>query len=198
MKRLGLIVGVLFALAAPGQAWADPVTLTFSELTTQPVNGLSFMGVTFGFQVGGLSSADARYNAEGPGLLTFIQDASLEGTTTGVLMLDFAAQTPILRFGVALSSLNALAPGISVQLFDASLQPLGVLTLDTSPLLTFSEGQFSYLGAPIRRAVITFNAAGARFAVDNLTFEPVPEPASLVLFGIGLAGLVASRKRRKP
>jgi hypothetical protein len=186
---------VLLLLALPARTLAD--SITFSELPTQPANGLTFLGVTFGFRIGVLDSPDARFNAEVPAGLAFIQGAALEGTTLGTLTLDFAAPTPLLQFGVALSSFDALTSGITVELFDATLQPLGVFTLNTTPGLSFSEGQFSFFGVPVGRAVINFNPAAARFAIDNLTFTPVPEPATLLLLGIGALGLVASRQRRR-
>lgn len=196
MKK-SIMVCVLVSLMSTGVVHAA-VTLTFNELPTQPVDGLSYMGVTFGFTVGGSPSLDARYNAGGPGSIIFVQDPSLEGAAAGILTLDFAPlPTDVLRFGVALNSALPLTPGFTVELFDKNLVSLGVTPVNTLPLVSFTEGAFTYAGPAIRRAVIDFNETGAtRFALDNLTFNPVPAPGAILLGSIGV-GLVSWLRRRR-
>jgi hypothetical protein len=204
MKKHWIAGALVLMLALPSVSGAAPITLTFDELPTQPVNGLSFMGVTFGFQVGGLPSGDARYNAEGPGDFTFIQGRVLEGDAAGILTLDFPEPTPFLAFGIALSTLNAVMPGVTIQLFDTAQQSLGIFPVNTSPLILISENQFSFEGALISRAVLDFNENFTpivpgihRFALDNLNFEPIPEPASLLLLGSGLVAISTKLHRRR-
>jgi hypothetical protein len=172
-------------------------TLTFDELPTQPVDGLSYMGVTFGFKVGGVSSTDAIYNDIGPGTLTYLQDPTLEGTTAGILTLDFSTPTDQLEFGVALNSYYAATPAYVVRLYDPSYQLIGVYSGNTSPLVLWSEGQFTYSGTLVSRAVIGFNEqAAGRFAMDNLTINPIPAPGAVLLGGIGI-GFVSWLRRRR-
>ena len=198
MKKL-VAICILSVLMSAGAANAA-VTLTFDELPTQSVDGLSYMGITFGFYVGGSPSTDAVYNGTGPGTLTYLQDPTLEGTTAGILTLDFATPTDQLQFGAALSSYDAVIQGYAVRLYDPSNQLIGIYSGDTSPLILWSEGQFTYSGTPVSRAVIGFNdQAASRFALDNLTINSVsavPAPGAILLSSIGLSVVNWLRRRR--
>ena len=172
---LSLLMLVPFGFSVPALAAQPVTTLTFTELPAQPVNGVSVSGVTFGFEIGGVSSADAIYGGFGPGSITFVQDPSLEGNAGGVLTLTFDRPTTVLEFGIARSCICTLTPGVSVELFKpgAAGGSRGIITQTTNPLVSFSEGLFSYSGPAIQTAVITFPSAGIapRFALDNLTFH---------------------------
>ncbi len=203
MKKLALIC-TLVGLISAGTAEAA-VTLTFDELPMQPVDGLSYMGVTFGYTIGGIPSTDASYNGIGPGSLTYLQGSALEGNTQGILTLDFISPIDQLEFGVALNTYSATTPGYVVSLFDESLVSVGTFFGNTNPLILWSEDQFTYSGTPVSRAVIGFNEQVAkRFAIDNLTFNTaagtgpvstVPAPGAILLGSIG-AGLVGWLRRR--
>lgn len=173
---LSLLALMLFAFSSPALAEKPLTTLTFGELPSQPVNGLSFNGVTFGFQIGGVPSTDARYGSGGPGSTLYVQDPSLEGNAFGTLTLTFDQPTTVLEFGIARSCFGCtLVPGVAVELFKpgAPDRSYGVTTMTTSPHGSFSEALFSYSGPAIQKAVITFPSPGAasRFAFDNLRFH---------------------------
>jgi len=195
MKKL-LVISVLAVLMSAGATQAA-TTLTFDELPYQSVDGLSYQGITFGFSVAGSPSTDAYYNALGPGTLTYVQDKTLEGNALGVLTLDFAKPVNLFEFGLALNTKMPVANAYTVELFDATLASLGIMTENTSPLILWSEDRFQYSGTPISRAVIGFNDLYARrFAIDNLSTNTIPAPGAILLGGIG-AGCVGWLRRRK-
>jgi len=170
---------------------AAPITLTFDEIPFQSVDGLVHAGVSFDFKIGGVDSTEAFYNSFGPGTLTFVDDPSLTGDSTGVLTLDFVVPTSVVEFGLALNTTDALSPGFRVELFSENLMSLGETPVNVSPTvgaLGFSENRFEYLGVAVSRAIIRFDHQPGSFALDNLTFLPVPEPSA---FGLGAFGLIA-------
>jgi hypothetical protein len=164
----------VFAVTAVAQT---PTVITFNELPPQPVNGLTFSGVTFFFNVGGVPSTDATFGGVGPGSILFVQDPSLEGDAFGTLwiLFDSPTGTPYLVFGLARSTLETLRPGALVDLFDTNFCFIKRKALRTYPYVIFSENLFNSpptTTPPIRLARIVFRYAdlATRFALDNLTY----------------------------
>jgi hypothetical protein len=195
MKLVRSLFCAVAMLALYGTASA--FTLTFDELPMQPVDGLSYQGVSFGFTVGGVNSTDAYYNMSAAGPFTVnVQDPSLVGTAAGVLTLDFTAPVRNLRFDVALDIIGPLTPGFTVALFDPNLTPLTTIPINTDSLLPdyWSEGTFCYNGNLLGRATIEFGPNAGVFALDNLS--SVPEPSTIFLLGGGMLGLALLARRR--
>ena len=187
---------IMVALAANGTYAAGPTTLTFGELPFQSVDGLSFQGVKFGYNLENTNSPDAYYHSYGPGSLDMIDDPSLTGNSAGILILTFDQPTPILQFGAALNTGNPLSPGFTVELFDEGLNSIGISSVDTIPatgVLGFSEALFLHSGTLVLRAFIDFADAPGSFALDNLTYHPIPEPTSLLM---GILGILMLRPCR--
>ena len=72
----------------------------------------------------------------------------------GILTLSFAAPSPVLQFGHVRDIIGSLSPGFAVGLFKMS-SSLGTFPVNTTSLVGFSEGLFTYAGQPIDSAIIT-------------------------------------------
>jgi hypothetical protein len=167
--------------------------LHFDELGSGapiPVNGLHIGGVLFQFS-GGAADYNGIIGTEGSTAL--VSDPLLVGDTAGTLTLTFDNPTSILRFDIAMESIDALDDAYSVAIPENPL-----FAGDTAPIVLLSEGQFIYGGGvPLKTAVITFSGAAPGFGLDNLTFTQSPEPATILLAGLVLLSLAAVTYHRR-
>jgi hypothetical protein len=190
-KTLGAALGLIALVQLSTGAVAAPITLTMDEVASQPIDGLTVskggMNFTFSSPANLLS-----YNSVSPGTLTYIQGASIQGTRSA-FSVAFSAPVTSISFGLA--ELN-FAPlfGASVTLSDGTALLFDLLLVDP-----FAEGQFSWTGSPVTGFSLTPAPGGAALAFDNLRVDAVsvPEPVTLSLFGAGLAGAAAMRRRKK-
>ncbi len=160
-------------LFATGSARAL-TTMTMDDLPTQPVDGLSHLGVTFSYTESGSPSTDAVYNSPtGPVTTTHTTDPSLHGDTVGVLQIDFDNPTSVLEMGFAVSVTTSEIEAVAVELFDPALNSLGTTYINVDPgSFAFASGLFENTsGACVRRAIVTFDSFGDAFVMDNLTYE---------------------------
>lgn len=128
-----------------------------------------------------------QYNGRGAAYLDNDQ-----GYTSG-FRFDFASVVSAFAFNWGASDVSW-----TLSAFDASGHLLeSVLT----PIVNGSNaGDFVGLAnTGIRYATLTSNGGSDWVFVDNVSFaaEAVPEPASIALIGLGLAGVVGLRRRRK-
>jgi len=165
--------GALGYLAA-STAVPTTTTITFAELSTRPVNGVSLNGLTFGFTIGGVASTDALFGGIGPGATLHTTPPQLEGNTLGELTLDFASPSTSLQFGLVLLSGSSITNAATIRFFNAANTLIDTRTVNTAVPggFTFSEALFSATPpSSFTRARVTFNsAAAARFVMDNIQF----------------------------
>ena len=198
---LAVALAALIALLSPALAQAAHITtVTFDELSTQPIDGVSLKGVTFDFKVGGVDSNDATFAEIGP-LLNFLDTSVVAGDAAGVLTIDFDSLAKRVEMGGALNWIGPVTAGFTVELFDDTLTSIGSFPVDLTSIVGFSEGLFVYDGSSgfVKRAVATFDTAFGNpdptFELDNLFFT-TPSAAvpglgapALALLAATLAGL---------
>lgn len=181
---LAVLLGfMMFSPTASGQT----VTLTMDDLGVQPVDGLMHpTGVNFAFTIDGLPSNAATYGGNGPGMTLFVDDPSIEGSTNGVLTIEFPEPSSVVEFGIALLGTGSITNAVEVELLSTSGEPLFSGGLDFEVAEDFTETRFVYSGNPVATAIVDFTPASTmmpvlpRFAFDNLTFV-LPEPSSLIM-----------------
>lgn len=157
------------------------------------------------------------FNTAGPGPnMTYIHEPGIEGTTllSPDLRVDFLRRaTGSLTFGYALnSSVSDPAYFASIRVFNAggaeiasaSQQGDFTITAPPSDLSSYPEGSISLsFAGEAAYATFDFSSEFGRYIIDDFvgTFgsterPPLPEPATLALVGLGLAGLGFSRRKK--
>lgn len=178
-------VCLLFAMAG-SSARAEPITLTFEDLPEsklydggrEPIGGF-YPGLTFGPAVYGGRGTNPDYPPH--------SGTTRIGTDFDHMWIEFARS--ITSFGVWYKSVDPLP----VTFFDASDALLGSVTGHAN--LGRSD-QLQFWAAGIRRVVFTGQDPGL-FALDDVSYTPVPEPATLSLVGAAAAASLYKLRRRR-
>lgn len=204
------------AQLGPGLLTTDypnlPAGVTAATISPPLVLSVTGVAVTFATAVPAAAGGRLLRVNQGAGFLgdfpagtELLVTENGSGMPSGPLTITFG--TPILEFGVSAQNTFFEAGQTSTftfTLFDGATQ-LGTFSVsgpDTAG--TFFLGARAILGQQITRAVIsgasTINdpdlGVQNNFAIGPVSFRPIPEPATLILFGTGLAGAAGARWRR--
>ena len=180
-RKTLLTAAALAALLAASHAQAG--TINFEAQTGQTTSNLSIAtnGVTVKFT--------------SPGRYTVGSTAGLYTLLTGnaLINLGFDPAALVIKFSIPVSAFSldfGLTDLLGLGGSDVLTTSVGQFTATVPSSTLFPEGVLNYAGAAV--SSVTLNSAYT-IAIDNVS---VPEPATMAILGIGVAGLVGTRRRR--
>jgi hypothetical protein len=187
----------------PGAFPAGSPLLTFNGLATgTEVNGLVVSGVTFSYTIDGTPTNGLVEIDQGPGPTNNIDPPNIvslfPGDPSGMLGVTLPASETLFGYGFAIFNHDLVANATTISLFMGST-PVGSLSYSGAPDPDFTGGFVGIQSTiPFNRAELTFNSVAAvAFAVDNVTYSPVPEPATARMVLAALALVCAACKQRR-
>ncbi len=204
VRLTGLLAAVLMSYSAlPVQA----ITLTFDDpgASGSAENFYASYGVTF--SGGGLLADGYTSGKAGQPVFTHYSSGSQIGTLSKILgqnyddsFFDIWIHFSHDVYQVAGDYLSNLGQGGKISAYDdaGSLLDSVALAAVTGPTSQVGLiGDFSFNSATaISRIHMISDASNTAALLDNLSFQPVPVPAAVWLFGSGLMGLVGLARRR--
>jgi PEP-CTERM motif len=158
----------------------------------QNVHNTVFAG---GMVMRDLSSANALLITNVPGSIggsNPVGSFAVRHNEQPLLELDFSSFT-IDYFGAR--DIDQFGSSIEVLLEDGSIQTFSIETTGVSGDSAEFFGFHTNGGPRIQRIRIDASGDGT-WGIDNLEYGRVPEPATMALVGLALAGLTVSRRRR--
>ena len=209
MKK-SLISATLGVALCLSQAAAQAGIITFEPLdefgvaqvdgeqtTAQGFNLRLSSGNATSFFIAGLEGAGS-YASNGSQSLYAANDADVVLTGIGGAAFNFAS------FELGGGNLAFLDPTQigNVQPWATQLDLIGLLADGTQLMSSFlidplSTGLFNFAVNWSNLTEVQFRVAGGDYSLDNISLQTVPEPGSLTLLGLGLSGIIVSRRLRQ-
>lgn len=219
LKVAGLIPALLlFALLlAPSQARADNVIITSGSVSIggAPLSRGAFRNISFSFAGSGLhvsgGAADQIQQRVlsactfGPCAPGTVISGSSESTLYGVGQATVNGVTSDAWYFRGDSLLSFRTPDLVIPNSTAPQLTLTVPFTMTGTAFIYELNDFAHplilstqiSGSGIATLQLLFINGGYAISDIRYDFQPIPEPATLILLGTGLAGLAARRRRRR-
>ncbi len=149
-----------------------PAATQIHGLRVATLDGTSIPPLSFRFLIGG-RPGDAVISQRGPGLTTYVTDPTIEGSTRGLLVVDFGAEVSSASFAFALSSGYSLGDRLVIVAMAADGTAVASRTA-----MALEDGVVAGNLAEIaaRRTfvalMVSFDTTATRFALDNLSYWP--------------------------
>ena len=198
----------IIALSGPSDFTGATTTITFDGLPNLTIVNTYYLGsdgVQFSRDDGEPIpvvdlSAEGRVTVSPPNALVTVSGSFIGGSaSTGVDSVNVDFATPVSEVGAYYG--NVFVPGTTetVSLYDASDALVGSYSIPANDDINVDNFIGLESSVDFVRATFSNNASGFAIALDNLEFGPsqtsLPEPATLALFGLGIAGIGLSRRR---
>lgn len=206
---------LLTALAVASVSSAFAVTINFDDLADDAILGNQYAGLGVTFSAGHTSTgiANPTFSSSGWATNSSMEVATIAGgdigggvtaPMSGTVVHSFDGwlsedgdPSVTIDFATAISSFSVDFGGVAA----ANLGFTGAYAIDgannvvASALVTASgTSTVSMSGLNVNRVVLVVGDFGDWVGFDNVSFEPVPEPATMTLLALGA---LAARRRKK-